>query len=416
MNVRTNTPHYSLLLALFAWIASGFVFARTTQGETTIVLHPAATLAPGTAVRLADLAQVTGSEAERLREAVIVNDSDAKARDFAKGFGVSLDDVRAGLERLPRGVNWGTITLSGSTCFVRQPLLSASEQPAKEAETAIPGRKVLPRSGEEIRAETTRGVIATRLAALLGVELGDLRIKVSAATKNDEAYLDAPVPTEVRVEVQPSASMTSARVPLRVETYQRDRLVDARSYTAEVQVRVQVVVTTGVVDREQLIGEQDIKTEQRWLLPTSDAPASLGQVIGATPKRRLETGKVITAQDLQPAVVVQRGEAVWVHCLSGQFVVKSKARSLQAGRDGQLVQLQAEGSKKVFMARMSGRGVAVIELQGLPDDDAGLAIYQPEAGTAGGTGNAGVGPKATMPVMASGTETVRGRASLPRKK
>ncbi len=84
---------------------------------------------------------------------------------------------------------------------------------------------------------------------------------------------------------------------------------------------------------------------------------------------RWHDGKPFTSADVQSPTIVSRGETVWVDVATGSLLVKAKAKSLGTARDGQLVQLQIEGSKKPITARMAGRGRAVMELAPSPDQD-----------------------------------------------
>ncbi|MBL0870896.1 MAG: flagellar basal body P-ring formation protein FlgA [Phycisphaerales bacterium] len=424
--------------------------ARAARAESTaVVLKPAATLPRVAAdttnaqdLRLSDIAEVTGPDAHRLKNAVVLTSDDLAKADFSRGLAVELEQVREAISRIPGGISWGRVTLSGSTCLLRKADDLSNVPAGPPVPEFVPGRKQISQPAAEVSQTTLRGIIASRLAELQGVTLGDLRIKVASPTRADEAYLDVPMGSDQRVEITPGAR-NSSRMPLNVDVYQGDRLVENRQYTAEVQVRRWVVVPMGTIERDQIITEEDFKREQRWVSPAADAPADVTQVIGATPRRRLEAGRIITAQDLQSPVVVQKGETVWVHCLSGGFVIKTKARAMSAGRDGQLVAFQTEGNplapgarstsfqnKKTFMARMSGRGVAVIELQpstALESEQspAELMVFQNKPNRADQAANPartappsnpGMTPKViiTEDELNAGEKTVRGRSNQPR--
>ncbi len=380
--------------------------------QTSIVLRPAANVPAGQSVRLSDLADVTGPEAERLREAVVLNDDAAKSADTTRGLGVSIEDVRRALENLPRGVNWGRVTLSGSTCLVRPIVETVEAAPAATPNEPLPGRKMVPVEAASLDGQTARAIVAERLAMLHAVDLADLRVKIVASNRADEAFLDAPVGVDERLEIQPGSGLRSARTPLTVDLYRGDRLKESRVYSTEVQVRREVLIASALIDRDQTVREEDLRTETRWLNPSVEASVAADDVIGASAKKRIEAGRAIAMTDIQPAVVVQRGEQVWVHCLSGQFVVKIKCRAMAAARDGQLVQLQAEGSKKPFTARMSGRGVAVIEMPASDDiEPRDLTIFRAtdEQGRPKSTG--GTKPRATS---GTGRTPVRVTSSGPK--
>ncbi len=380
---RPFSPTLALVFSLLA--------GTLAHAQTTITLRPAAEIRTTGVIRLADIADVTGPEGERLREAVVVNDDTLSSADTARGVGVTIDDVRRALGNLPRAVNWGQVTLTGSTCLVRVASTEPEISPAPASDQPLPGRKIEPQIASTIEGSTARAVIAERLAGLQGVDIADMRIKIVATNRADDAFLDAPVGEGDRLEVQPGSGLRSSRTPLTVDVYRADRLKETRVYSTEIQVRRDVLVASVPIERDQTLTQDDVRAESRWLNPGSDAGAAAADLLGASAKKRIEPGRVLSLADFQPPVVVQRGEQVWVHCLSGQFVVKVKCRALQPARDGQLVQLQAEGAKKQFTARMSGRGVAVIEMPANEDieprdltifratDEQGRAIPTPPA-------------------------------------
>jgi len=364
-------------LASILAFSLALVCGGIAQAQTTITLRAAAEIRTTGAVRLADIAEVIGPESERLREAVVINGDAMNAADTTRGVGVTIEDVRRALDNLPRVVNWGRVTLTGSTCLVRRASIEPETSPMPAAAEPLPGRKIESQIASLVDGSTARGVIAERLARLQGVDIADMRIKIVATNRADGAFLDAPVGEGDRLEVQPGAGLRSARTALTVDVYRGDRLKETRIYSTELQVRREVLVAAVPIERDQTLTQDDVRAESRWLNPGAESGASPEQLLGGSAKKRIEPGRVLALADFQPPVVVQRGEQVWVHCLSGQFVVKIKCRAMQAARDGQLVQLQAEGAKKQFTARMSGRGVAVIELAASEDiEPRDLTIYR----------------------------------------
>ena len=70
---------------------------------------------------------------------------------------------------------------------------------------------------------------------------------------------------------------------------------------------------------------------------------------------------MVRESDVEPPVLVKRGERISVHCLSGGVVVRIKARALADAREGELVECRADGGEQVISARVTGRAVAVID-------------------------------------------------------
>ncbi len=81
-------------------------------------------------------------------------------------------------------------------------------------------------------------------------------------------------------------------------------------------------------------------------------------------RRNIAAGSVVRVDSLEPPIACERGDLVKVHCVSGGIVVKAWARAQGQARDGEMVELLMTGSKKSFQARMTGLGVAVMNLAG----------------------------------------------------
>ncbi|MBL8990308.1 MAG: flagellar basal body P-ring formation protein FlgA [Phycisphaerae bacterium] len=350
-----NVP--SRILAMIVAVLAG---AALAAAQTNVVMKPGAAARAGEPVRITDVAALDGPEAERLSPVVVLEKASGGDGGIAT---VTASQVKAAAERAVPGLNWGRVTISGGACFVR-----VSAGPAPPAEPARTTREIEPPAPVDAAAGTIRAEITHRLASLYGVGPTDLRIGFSGLASSDVGFLGRALEPDGRYEVQPSASSRSGRVPLRVDVYQRDRLVETRTFNADVLVRRAVVVASATIDRETVITPEAVTTEERWLAPDASAGLAAAQVIGSTARRRVEAGRVVGAADVQTPVVVRKGEMVWVHCLSGSVVVKVRAKALAEGRDGQDVPMQLEGSRKTFTARMSGRGTAVMLLE---DQDAG---------------------------------------------
>ncbi|HHN77047.1 MAG TPA: flagellar basal body P-ring formation protein FlgA [Phycisphaerales bacterium] len=85
-----------------------------------------------------------------------------------------------------------------------------------------------------------------------------------------------------------------------------------------------------------------------------------GDVIGKVTSRRLEPGSVIEAGDIEPPLIVRRGEIVSLHCVAGAVMLRCAARALESGHEGDVIRLELLTSKEKVTARMSGRGRAVM--------------------------------------------------------
>ncbi|MFZ2874259.1 MAG: flagellar basal body P-ring formation chaperone FlgA [Phycisphaerales bacterium] len=301
---------------------------RLALAEGTITLRGVARIEASAPVLLRDVAELDGSEAVTLGESVVAPAGPRPAT-------VTLSQVRGALEA--GGANLGRLTLRGSSCSVLAPVAPPTATPAE-----IPAPV----------GNSVRSVVAGRVAELLGVGPADLRLTFES---RDDALLG--VPTQDRtVAVQPAGE--GDRLPLTVRVYEEDRIVAQGQVRVSVLVRRRVLVTTAALSRGASIRASGLLEEERWL-PPSSAPATGTDLDGQVLRNRLGVGQVVEMQDIEPPLVVKRGDVVAVDCLSGAFSVRTTARALSPGRLGEVIQFQSLSSKRTFRARVSGPGLAV---------------------------------------------------------
>lgn len=301
---------------------------RLALAEGTITLRGVARIDASAPILLGDVAELEGTAAVTLAESVVAPAGPRPAT-------VTLSQVRGVLEA--GGANLGRLTLRGSSCSVLAPIAPPTATPAE-----IPAPV----------GNTVRSVVAGRVAELLGVGPADLRLTFEG---RDDALLG--VPTQDRtVAVQPAGE--GDRLPLTVRVYEGDRIVARGQVRVTVLVRRRVLVTTAALSRGASIRAGGLLEEDRWL-PPSSAPATGADLDGQVLKNRLGVGQVVETQDIEPPLVVKRGDVVAVDCLSGAFSVRTTARALSPGRLGEVIQFQSLSSKHTFRARVSGPGLAV---------------------------------------------------------
>ena len=363
----------SKYLATLSLVAACGVNFQSVGAETLITLKRSAEPKPGAALLLSDLAIVTGDDAEKLSKTIILP---RPASDLQAASGeVDVQQVRTALDSA--GVNWARITLHGSRTrlIIPDELKASADTGSGHADIA---HTIDNRGSSQILATTSvngaaslasaaasdslfvggygptlREVVARRLAEMYAVSVNEIRAEYdnTPAVK----YLDLPIGEVAEVTVLPQASTGTTRIPLRIELRRRDGVIDYRTLAAKVELKRTVAVVSAPIDRGELITEDLIRAETRWISPAADAPLSRDRIIGASAKRRIDTGRLVTRGDVQPPVVVQRGDTVRVRIMSGTIQMEMRAKALSTARDGENVTLQSEGSKKTFVAKMEGR-------------------------------------------------------------
>lgn len=332
-----------LIAAMLVVFGHGAIEA---PAQTTITLNLSVRFdVPESPITIARVARIDGPDAARYGELVLHPRADAAAS-------VSLAEVRSTLQAA--GANFGKLTLRGSSCRIEVPSSPPPEAkpPRTERTRAGPDYQVVDVSGPP----TLRTAIARRLAALHSVTPDAIQI---AFDEKDATTLAMPYTQRQVVQVQPAASVSSSRVPLRVSIFAGDKVVSDHRLTADVLLRRDVLVATREIDRRELITDSDVRVEPRWIAPGNNPPAREA-VVGSQARSRVKDGQMLTGTDFESPVVIKRGDVVYVQCLSGSIVVQARARALGPGREGETISFQMEGADDSFMARVAGRGRAVM--------------------------------------------------------
>ncbi|TVQ59734.1 MAG: flagella basal body P-ring formation protein FlgA [Phycisphaerales bacterium] len=335
-------------------LALGAAEARCAGAE--IALRQAARVAPDAPLTLGDIADLRGEEALAHAGVVLVT----RARDAAARTGwyeVRLDEVREALER--EGVNWGRLSLTGSTCIVRvsrPPEISETNA----APTTVTGRDRAKRTpvGVDLGdGATVRAYAQRALMRLYGVEASDLRV---AFDPSDDALLDTRVWGR-RIDVQPGGSSGSSRIMLNVWVYEGERIAASGVIRADVEVRRDVIVTTAALRRGDAIASEVLRQERLWMSPGGAAfITSLDDAAGAHARTRVGVGTALRTDHIETPIVVRRNELVTVHCVSGGIVIRTPARAQGDARVGDVIEFRIDRTRRPFLARVGGPGIAVM--------------------------------------------------------
>ena len=330
----------------------GALGAPLAHGDE-IRLERSAHVAAAARITLGDVAVLDGAYAQSLRDLVIV----VEARP-ARGHWVMVDlaMVRSALEA--QGVRMSALDLSGRVCMVRvgEATPTRTELPVK-AEAQWHEHLVRDVQG----TADVEGVIVRQLAQSLGLEPKD-RIRVRFGPELDEAI---ELGAGLRMSIELKSEATGGAVLVGLTAYSGEGGVE-RAWTIKVEAQVwrTVLRMTRTVNRRQAIGAGDVVASQQWV-DVGDAIAhDLREVLGAEARVRLSEGAVVRTAQLQAPVAVRRGDLVQVHCLSGGLVVRGRARALEQGRIGDVIECRLEDARGSFLARVDGAGRVVVEAGG----------------------------------------------------
>ena len=309
--------------------------------DGSITLLPIARLSQSSTVRLRDIAELRGAECERLGEIEV------DARSTRDGR-VTVHEVRDLIDAHGVG-NWGRIALSGADCrLVRiespetpTPTEPASDAPASETPSDSP----------------LKGLIVETVAASMGIDPSRLRLTFDDRDQTRELlHTD---PRGRRVEIRPIGR--SDTLPISITMYDGPSIAARGVLRARVEVQREIAVARVDIARGALVTEDLIERRTVWLAPGDRSldPSSLGE--RSIAQSRIAQGRTLTEQSVQAAFAIEKGDIAVIHCLSGGFVMKMRARALADGRPGDSIEFAPLDGRKgrVVLARVDGPGTAI---------------------------------------------------------
>jgi flagella basal body P-ring formation protein FlgA len=336
-----------------------FVAGEDACGDS-IALRGAVRLDAGArVVRLADVATLTGPEAEAFADLVVAELPDASA--VAE---VRVRDVRAKLT--DAGAHWGRLDLSGGRTIVRgrphgdaAPPMAMTGAALEEVPTVAKPDATTWLDAAVAAEATLRGELFRFVARNLGVAPDQMQMAIHGP--------DAAVPmsstADRRFEIQPLGSITGAQTEVSVRAWRDGRAVDRWILRVVPRVRCEVAAATRDIRRGETIAASDGTVEARWLSPPAAAKAArCGAVTGRVAAMPIAAGEPMLDSQLRKQLVVRRGDLVMVRCVVGGLVVSLRAEARADGAAGDTVELRKLGERETFLATISGPAEAVIDL------------------------------------------------------
>lgn len=312
------------------------LIAGVASGQNTVRLRPWASVAG--AVKLSDAAVIDGPDAAQLGAVVIAESVDAL------GERASVDVARVrGVLKKADGINLGRVSLSGSACEVRAARAAPPRRENEAFETTKRGAD----------GETNRDRVAAAIAQSLDAALADLRLSYEPS---DADVLGA---STAGLTVAAQTAGSGDRVPVLLRVYRGDQLLRSATVRVGVLVRRRVALAKETISRGSTVRADNLTLAEQWL-PATVSPATPTAAIGAEARGPIRAGEVVTAEQVNPPIVVRTGDTVSVDCLSGTIVLRSQARAVENGREGQTIRFQTPGSDREFRARVSGPAHAVV--------------------------------------------------------
>ncbi len=356
MNRLHRSRYITLLITLMTLgsVGGGAAYGETSAVSAQIAVRQTAAVGVGP-ITLGDIARIRGDDAGGLAALVIREGGDRDAS------AVTLEDVRAALQEA--GVNPAAVTLTGYVAceLVRQeepadaPLAAvahtASANPTGHAIAAVPVDPVVvqPTLPDQIRAA---------LAAAAGVEPAALIVDW---TQRDEATLMGPDMNHMEQAIELVQERLNAR-PRVLLRPTRDATAAPIELRPTLRQRARAAVLTRAVRRGDLIPADSIELAE-VVVPIDARPLSRAEdLVGQRAARALGVGEPVERRDLEVPLLIRRGELITVEATAGSLIIRTVARAMSDGGDGEVVRLRNEGTREEYTATVAARRLARVEV------------------------------------------------------
>lgn len=131
----------------------------------------------------------------------------------------------------------------------------------------------------------------------------------------------------------------------------------SRSFVLRAVLSAEVLVATRQLSSGRALGADDVELQRRDLAQASDALARLEDLQGQALRSSLRPGQIVQKRQLQPAVLIQRGERVRIVARHEGVEVQAGGEALEPGALGERIRVRNSASGRVIAARVLEAGV-----------------------------------------------------------
>ena len=127
---------------------------------------------------------------------------------------------------------------------------------------------------------------------------------------------------------------------------------------------IPVVFVTRAVERGEIITAADVELriieESEKTTGSRIVVDAVEKAVGMQARQAIRPGEILIKEQLQPPIVVKRGELITVGSQAGGIRVRTSAKALQDGATGELIQVESVVGKQKFDARVVGLREAAV--------------------------------------------------------
>lgn len=330
----------------------------TEPGETIVALRPSAVV-NGDQVRLSDVADIRGHQAQEAG-AMVLGAAPQPGSSGAISLSVLQDRVRG------QGANLGWWVFRGNTvCTITRPSTGSTSHDQTSPHVTPGDVRGLPDEMEErapvVDPDTLAGALHAHIASTVEHLGGQPLIQYA---RDMDPYLGLSRPT-YEFEIERRDDRLLGLVPLGVTIRDQRGQNQRLSVLARVALRREVVVAARGMNRKETISEGALGLTERVFDRLEDLGLTeMKPLIGQRVKRSVREGAQITPDDIEPTPLVHRNDQVTVTLRQGRIEIVVSARAQSSGGLGDTVELKTElarRSPETFTAVVTGFRTAEVQ-------------------------------------------------------
>ncbi len=330
--------------------------AADASGAVVVALRPRVQV-ESRVIRLADVAQITGGNAE-LRERVQALDLDDPLKP---GESLSITPTQVEFRLRLAGIDVEGVSIRGTSVRVTareaNPVRGAATLASAARTTVHPVRAITREDGslEQAIVQAAKDCAAAKLPW----KSDAVEIRLAQPLARDVGPNEEAAGYECRAELRTSGPAVG-RVPVRVvaeapgkPSFDVQVLLDVRHFD-------DVVLATKTLERGRTISAADVYVDRQDVTELADYCSNADQLIGATTKRSVRSLLPLRKGDVEPveksanAILIRRRDRVKMIANAGAVSVIMTGEAMQEGRAGETIRLRNVDSNATVQGRVTG--------------------------------------------------------------
>lgn len=323
---------YRNFLLAWLWLCAAGIAGEVGLREVAVVDQAV--------VRLGDVAELYGVTSDLRAELLEMELVPAPAAGATKTVGAR--EIHEALVRHSPGLSQWTISGASQVAVTRR----AAPRQTVEQPKAVRPLKVSRVTGQKSRTQVEEAIldyVRERLGNDAWQIEADLNEAQLAALEDDKVVL-----------VTGGRYLDAERVQFRVEVGEGESR-ETWKVDASVTLPPMILVAARNLERGEILTAQDVElVREEKKRRTQEPIGSIEDAIGKEVTRSVGKGQPVVAKGLRAMLMVERGQVVTVYSRCGGIQIRTTGRAKEEGGLGDLIPVEAIGTKETFHARVSG--------------------------------------------------------------